>query len=100
MVGMDEANQELNNSYAPQAGSRLSQGGCRGLDGGCRGLDNATQSCKVPSLLERIEGQAQAAEYQGMKACRLRELSDLLAKYPDIARILELLGEVQHPTWL
>ena len=47
------------------------------------------------SLRERIEGQAQSAEYQGMKAARLRELSALLEKNPEVSRILELMSEVR-----
>ena len=47
------------------------------------------------SLRERIEGQAQSAEYQGMKAARLRELSVLLEKNPEVCRILELMSEVR-----
>ena len=80
--------QMLKDMYAMQADSRLAQGGCRGLD-------NGAQLCKAPSLRERIEGQAQAAEYQGMKGARLRELSALLNKHPEVARILELMNEVR-----
>ena len=71
-----------------QANSRLAQSGCCGL--------GATTQSARSALCERIEGQAQSAEYQGLKAVRLRELSALLDKHPDIARILDLLEEVRQ----
>jgi hypothetical protein len=51
--------------------------------------------CGMPSLRERIEQQAQHAEQEAARAGRLRELSELLAKHPDVARIWDLLGDVR-----
>ena len=65
---------------------RLAQGLCGSI---------GANLCPQPSLRERIERQAQSAEYQGMKASRLRELSALLEKHPEVARILDLMSEVR-----
>lgn len=49
-----------------------------------------------PSLLERVAGQAQSARYSANKAERLEELTYLLQKHPDVARILDLIDEVRE----
>ncbi len=46
-----------------------------------------------PSLTERVQMQAHEANRQSAKATRMQELADLLSKNPDVARILELMGE-------
>ncbi len=46
-----------------------------------------------PSLAERVQMQAHEAHRQSAKAARMQELADLLNKNPDVARILELMGE-------
>ena len=75
--------QMMNRMYQNQA---TSQGLCGSI---------GDKECDLRSLRERIEGQAQSAEYQGMKAARLRELSVLLEKNPEVCRILELMSEVR-----
>ena len=79
----------LKEMYASQNESqdaRLAQGLCGSI---------GSNQCARPNLRDRIEGQAQSAEYQGMKAARLRELSVLLEKNPEVCRILELMSEVR-----
>ncbi len=63
------------------------------LNQGLAGCDKI--ACR-PCLRDRIEQQANDAERQGAKARRLFELNELLAKHPDIARILDLLEEVRE----
>ncbi len=46
-----------------------------------------------PSLRERVQAQADSASRRAGEASRMQELSDLLHKNPDVARILELMGE-------
>lgn len=47
------------------------------------------------SLRERVAMDLRRAERESYKALRLRELSDLLEKNPDMARILDLVEEVR-----
>ena len=54
-----------------------------------------TVGCARVCLRDRVEQQANEAERQGAKARHLFELSQLLAKNPEIARILDLLEEVR-----
>lgn len=54
-----------------------------------------TLSHPKATLRDRIEAQAYHAERESYRAGRLRELSELLAKHPDVARILDLLEEVR-----
>jgi hypothetical protein len=52
----------------------------------------ATQEYR-PSLRDRVQAQADSASRRAGEATRMQELSDLLHKNPDVARILELMGE-------
>lgn len=50
------------------------------------------QACQ-PSLRDRVQAQADSASRRAGEASRMQELSDLLHKNPEVARILELMGE-------
>lgn len=52
------------------------------------------EPCRA-SLRERVDSQLHRARREKIKAERLEELQYLLEKYPDIARILDLIEEVR-----
>lgn len=53
----------------------------------------AAEQAYQPSLRDRVQRQADSAAQRAGEAGRMQELSDLLYKNPDVARILELMGE-------
>lgn len=53
----------------------------------------ADQACARPSLRERVNSSFYRAERETRNVDRLKELADLLDRYPAIARILELIEQ-------
>ena len=53
----------------------------------------AAEQAYQPSLRDRVQQQANSAASRAGEAARMQELANLLEKNPDVARILELMGE-------
>lgn len=73
--------------YANQAASPSTLGQCAG--------SNSADECRQPGLRERIYMQRRRAEGELSRAMALAELENLLDKYPDLARILDLVEQVK-----
>lgn len=62
------------------------------------GLYTANECCdtpyRPPSTRERIEKEIVAHQHEAKRIAQLTELWNLLIKYPDVARILELKAEL------
>jgi biotin synthase-related radical SAM superfamily protein len=56
---------------------------------------NVTDEPCKPGLFERVRMQARSAERETHRAMRLAELSHLLEKNPEVARILDLMETVR-----
>ena len=67
---------------------------CGSAMGGTVSRKAEQQCCRV-GIRERVEKQFYQAQTEGLKAGRLSELLELLAKNPEVARILDLLEEVR-----
>lgn len=57
-------------------------------------LTGYSENKRLP-LRVRVENQLNRAVREGKRAQRLRELAELLAQHPDVARILDLVDELE-----
>ena len=65
------------------------------LAGSAQGLSGSCTSEYRPRLVDRVRAQASQSHREAQKAAAMIELSELLEKNPDVARIFELMGEFQ-----
>lgn len=63
--------------------------------GGAMCMDQDKIPCRDP-LIERVRSRFHRSASEGRKADRMNELLFLLEKNPEVARILDLVGEVEY----
>lgn len=80
--------QTLKSDYGDSSGQQIAQGKVNNAYQGGLGYN------KRQSISQRIDYQLQDANFHADKIEKLRELSNLLAEFPHVARILDLIEEV------